>query len=258
MDTLSGAHAIVTGAGRGIGAAIAAELALEGARVTLLGRNRAELEAQAASLPDAAQALVVLADVSDEEAVRFAFARARERHGQVAILVNNAGAGSSAPFAKLERAAWDATLAVNLTGSYLCAREVITEMVGAGYGRIVNVASTAGLVGGPYIAAYSASKHGVIGLTRSLAAEFGRKGITVNAVCPGFTETAMLEHTLERIARTTGRSEEGAMTALLARNPLGRFVRPDEVARTVAWLCRPEAAAINGQAIVIDGGEVAR
>jgi NAD(P)-dependent dehydrogenase (short-subunit alcohol dehydrogenase family) len=258
MDTLSGAHAIVTGAGRGIGAAIAAELALEGARVTLLGRNRAELDAQAATLPDAAQALVVTADVSDEDAVRSAFARARERHGQVAILVNNAGAGSSSPFAKLERAAWDATLAVNLTGSYLCAREVITEMVGAGFGRIVNVASTAGLVGGPYIAAYSASKHGVIGLTRSLAAEFGRKGITVNAVCPGFTETAMLERTLERIARTTGRSEEGAMTALLARNPLGRFVRPDEVARTVAWLCRPDAGAVNGQAIVIDGGEVAR
>jgi NAD(P)-dependent dehydrogenase (short-subunit alcohol dehydrogenase family) len=255
---LGGVHALVTGAGRGIGAAIATTLALEGARVTLLGRNGAELEAHAATLPAAADAQVVLADVSDEDAVRGAFARARERHGQVTILINNAGISGSAPFAKLERATWDATIAVNLTGSYLCAREVITEMVGAGYGRIVNVASTAGLVGGPYIAAYNAAKHGVIGLTRSLAAEFGRKGITVNAVCPGFTETAMLERTLERIARTTGRTEDGAMTALLARNPLGRFVRPEEVAGVVAWLCRADAGAVNGQAIVIDGGEVAR
>jgi NAD(P)-dependent dehydrogenase (short-subunit alcohol dehydrogenase family) len=256
--SLDGAHALVTGAGRGIGAAIVSALAADGARVTLLGRSRDELATHAASLPAAARALVVLADVTDEDALRAAFALSRAQHGPVAILVNNAGASGSAPFAQLDRATWDATIAVNLTATYSCTREVVGEMVAAGRGRIVNVASTAGLVGGPYIAAYNAAKHGVIGLTRSLAAEFGRKGITVNAVCPGFTETSMLERTLGRIARTTGRTEGGAATALLARNPLGRFVRPEEVARVVTWLCRADSAAVNGQAIVIDGGEVAR
>jgi NAD(P)-dependent dehydrogenase (short-subunit alcohol dehydrogenase family) len=257
-SSLDGAHALVTGAGRGIGAAIVSALAAGGARVTLLGRSREQLATHAATLPPGARALVVTADVTDDAALHAAFARARAQHGPIAILVNNAGASGSAPFAKLDRATWDASIAVNLTATYACSREVIAEMVDAGYGRIVNVASTAGLVGGPYIAAYNAAKHGVIGLTRSLAAEFGRKGITVNAVCPGFTETSMLERTLERIARTTGRTEDGAATALLARNPLGRFVRPVEVAQVVAWLCRPDSAAVNGQAIVIDGGEVAR
>ncbi|MDB5092591.1 MAG: 3-hydroxyacyl-CoA dehydrogenase [Candidatus Eremiobacteraeota bacterium] len=255
---LNGAHALVTGAGRGIGAAIVTALAESGARLTLLGRNRAELDTHAATLGPSAEAFVVTADVTDEDAVTAAFAAARARHGEITILVNNAGAGTSMPFAKLDRATWDAAIAVNLTATYLCCRAVVEPMIAARYGRIVNVASTAGLVGGPYIAAYTAAKHGAIGLTRSLAAELGSKGITVNAVCPGFTETAMLDDTLARIAKTTGRSEAEAAKALLARNPLGRFVRPDEVAGAVAWLCRPDSAAINGQAIVVDGGEVAR
>jgi NAD(P)-dependent dehydrogenase (short-subunit alcohol dehydrogenase family) len=256
MSALLGRHAIVTGGGRGIGAAIATALAAEGVRVTLLGRDRAVLEGHAATLPPSAAAHVVVADVSDEAAVAAAFADARTRLGEVEILVNNAGIALSRPFAKLDAATWQSVIGINLTGTYLCTHEVVPAMIAAGRGRIVNIASTAGLVGGKYIAAYCAAKHGVIGLTRALATELAAKGITVNAVCPGFTETAMLERAVSSIASNTGRTEDTAAAALLAHNPLGRFVRPDEVAAAVVWLCRPEADAITAQTIVIDGGEV--
>ncbi|HEV3085583.1 MAG TPA: SDR family NAD(P)-dependent oxidoreductase [Candidatus Elarobacter sp.] len=257
-EALTGKHALLTGGGRGIGAAIATALAAEGARLTLLGRDRDVLEVHAVTLPASARVHAVACDVTDAGAVSAAFASARATHGEVEILVNNAGASAATPFVALDRATWDAIIAVNLTATYTCTREVVPAMVAAGSGRIVNVASTAGLVGGAYIAAYSAAKHGVVGLTRSLAVELAKKGITVNAVCPGFTETAMLDRSLERISRTTGRTHDEAAGALLGRNPLGRFVRPDEVASAVVWLCLPESSAITGQAIAIDGGEVQR
>ncbi|MDB5071762.1 MAG: 3-hydroxyacyl-CoA dehydrogenase [Candidatus Eremiobacteraeota bacterium] len=256
MSGISGKHALVTGGARGIGAAIATALGSHGARLTLLGRDRAVLERHAATLAQSAEPHVVTADVSDADAVSAAFGDARARHGEIEILVNNAGIGVSRPFAKIDPATWASVIGVNLTGTYNCTREVVPAMLAARYGRIVNIASTAGLVGGKYIAAYTASKHGVVGLTRALAAELASKGITVNAVCPGFTESEMLDRTLSSIVATTGRTSEEAASAILARNPLGRFVRPDEVADVVAWLCRYEAAAITGQAIVIDGGEV--
>lgn len=255
---LAGAHALVTGGGRGIGAAIATALAAEGARVTLLGRERAVLEAHAATLPAAAHAHVAVADVTDAAAVAQAFAGARLRHGEVTLLVNNAGAALSRPFTATDEDAWQQMIAVNLTGTYLCTRAAVPAMIAARSGRIVNVASTAGLTGGAYIAAYTAAKHGVVGLTRALAVELASKGITVNAVCPGFTQTEMLDRTLATIVAATGRTPDGAVEALLAHNPLGRFVRPEEVASTVAWLCGPASGAITGQAIVIDGGEVMR
>jgi NAD(P)-dependent dehydrogenase (short-subunit alcohol dehydrogenase family) len=256
MSTLAGRHALVTGGGRGIGAAIAVALAAEGARLTLLGRDRAVLERHAATLPESSATRVVVADVADEAAVAAAFAAARGRHGEVEILVNNAGIALSRPFSQLDAATWASVIGVNLTGTYLCTREAVPAMIAAGSGRIVNIASTAGLVGGKYIAAYCAAKHGVIGLTRALATELAAKGITVNAVCPGFTETAMLERAVSSIVANTGRTDDAAAAALLAHNPLGRFVRPDEVAAAVVWLCRPEADAITAQTIVIDGGEV--
>ena len=250
--SLEGRHALVTGAGRGIGAATARALAAEGARLTLLGRSREPLERLAAELG----AAVVQADVTDESSLARAFAEAGANGGALDILVNNAGTAVTAPFGKTDRALWDSMLAVNLTSVFTCCRLALPGMVERGWGRIVTVASTAGLRGYAYCAAYAAAKHGVIGLTRTLALETARSGVTVNAVCPGFTETDMTEASLDRIRAKTGRSREEALAELTKTNPQGRLVRPDEVADAVAWLCRPASASVTGQAVAVAGGEV--
>lgn len=252
---LGGRHALVTGGGTGIGAAIAAELARLGATLTLIGRRAAPLEASCAALRGRGHG-IALADVTDHAAVVAAFEAAAAARGPIAILVNNAGAATSTPFVKTTPELWHEMLAVNLTGTYHCTHAVLASMQAAGWGRIVNVASTAGLVGYAYVTAYCAAKHGVIGLTRALALEVAKQGITVNAVCPGYTETPLIDAALDNIVAKTGRSSEEAKATLAARNPQGRLVQPDDVAHTVAWLCAPGAEAIHGQAIAVAGGEV--
>jgi len=248
-----GRHAIVTGAARGIGAAIAQALAREGASLTLLGRRRDPLRALAESLPGTHG--VAVADVADAQQVAQAFAQAREARGPVAILVNNAGAAESAPFTKTSVELWQRMLAVNLTGTFACTQAALPDMLAAKWGRIVNVASTAGLTGYAYVSAYVAAKHGVVGLTRSLALEVAKKGITVNAVCPGYTETDILRESIANVVAKTGRSEDEARAEFAKSNPQGRIVQPEEVADTVRWLCSDGAAAISGQAISVSGGE---
>jgi NAD(P)-dependent dehydrogenase (short-subunit alcohol dehydrogenase family) len=256
MAVLADRHAVVTGGGRGIGAAVAAALAAEGATVSVLGRDAAQLAAQVESLGGEARAQSVAVDVTDEGSVKSAFAAVRARFGRVDILVNNAGQAGSAPLAKTELALWQRMLAVNLTGVFLCTREALPEMTARGAGRVVNVASTAGLAGYAYVAAYCAAKHGVVGLTRAAALECAKTGVTVNAVCPGYTETDIVGAAVANIVAKTGKSEAEARAALVARNPQGRMVQPEEVAAAVLWLCLPASSSVTGQAIAVAGGEV--
>jgi NAD(P)-dependent dehydrogenase (short-subunit alcohol dehydrogenase family) len=251
--SLAGRHALVTGGGRGIGAAIATVLGTAGAKVTLLGRNQARLQDTAATLP---MARAIRCDVTDEAAVGAAFAEARQTFGPVTILVNNAGAAESAPLARTSLDLFRRMLEVNLVGTFLCSRAALPDMLETGCGRIVNVASVAGLKGAAYVSAYCAAKHGVIGLTRALALETARKGITVNAVCPSYTDTDMARSAIATIVEKTGRSAEQAEAELVGKNPQARLIRPEEVAATVLWLCAPETEAITGQAIALAGGEV--
>jgi NAD(P)-dependent dehydrogenase (short-subunit alcohol dehydrogenase family) len=251
---LAGRHALVTGAGRGIGAAIAARLAGEGAKVTLLSRTRSQLETIAAQLGPAAQC--VCADVADSQSVAGAFEQAARSFGAVDILINNAGQAQSGVLHRAPEALWHTMLAVNLTGTYHCIRAALPAMLERKFGRIVNVASTAGIRGYPYVAAYCASKHGVIGLTRALAIEVAERHVTVNAVCPGYTDTGMVADAVANIQKLTGRSAEQALAALTKTNPQGRLIQPEEVANAVAWLCLPGSDSINGQSIAIAGGEV--
>ncbi|MFO1282470.1 MAG: SDR family NAD(P)-dependent oxidoreductase [Burkholderiales bacterium] len=254
---LAGVHAVVTGGGRGIGLAIARRLAADGARLTLLGRDQTRLDEAARSMPASAGCVALACDVADAASIARAFATLAGRGRGLAILVNNAGVATSARLAATDDALLDQTLAANLAGTIRCARAALPMLLEASHGRIVNVASTAGLVGYPYVSAYCAAKHGVVGFTRALALELAATRVTVNAVCPGYTDTDVVRDAVANIVARTGRSETDARAALVTRNPQRRLVAPDEVARTVAWLCHPDSQAVNGQAVAIDGGEVA-
>ena len=250
MNGFADQHAVVTGGGSGIGAAIATAMTGAGARVTLMGRNTGKLKDKAAELGADFQ----VADVTDRDSVATAFATAAKQNGTVTILVNNAGFAEAAPLGKMDDALWDSLIAVNLTGVYNCTKAVINAMAELGSGRIVNIASTAGLKGYAYVSAYCAAKHGVIGLTRALALEYATRGITVNAVCPGYTNTEIIEQAIDKIVAATGRSREEALAELLKVNPQQRLIEPEEVAATVMWVCQQES--ITGQSIAVAGGEI--
>jgi NAD(P)-dependent dehydrogenase (short-subunit alcohol dehydrogenase family) len=257
-DYLSGRHAVVTGGGRGIGAAIAEELARLGAALTLMGRERQRLEetAEGVRRRHGVSVGAVQCDVSEERSVVRAFGAARRALGPVAVLINNAGQAESAPFVQMSRELWDRLLAVNLTGTYLCTAQVLPAMIEARDGRIISIASTAGLKGYGRVAAYCASKHGVIGLTRAIAVETAKLGVTVNAVCPGYTDTEMTAAAVDQIVASTGKTPEEAKRMITGINPRGTLIRPEEVASAVGWLCAPEASGVTGQALVVAGGEV--
>jgi 2-hydroxycyclohexanecarboxyl-CoA dehydrogenase len=254
---LAGRHALVTGAGRGIGVSIARRLARAGAKLTLVGRTEAPLQALAAELrAGGTEVVCATADISRREAVDAAFATARAGLGRIDILVNNAGQAASAPITKRDDQAWNDMLGVNLSGTYYCVQAALPEMIKNNFGRIVNVASTAGLTGYPYVAAYCAAKHGVVGLTRAVAREVATRNITVNAVCPGYTDTDIVQSAARKIAAVTGRTQADAVQAMTKTNPQGRLVQPEEVAHTVAWLCLPGTESVTGQSIVVAGGEL--
>jgi 3-hydroxybutyrate dehydrogenase len=253
MTTLNGRHALVTGGGRGIGRAIAASLVKAGATVTIVGRNPATLE-QAIMQGDAHAAAV--ADVSDLQRVQAAVQESVLRYGPVDLMIANAGSAASAPFMKSGPEVFRQMLDVNLLGVTNVAQAVMGPMTERGFGRIVAVASTAGLKGYPYVSAYCAAKHAVVGFVRALALETARTGVTVNAVCPGFTDTDLVAESLATIMAKTGRTREDALGELVKHNPQGRLIDPSEVAAAVLWLCSEEARSVTGQAIVVAGGEV--
>jgi 3-hydroxybutyrate dehydrogenase len=251
--------ALVTGGGRGIGRAIALAFASEGAQVTVAARSFEQVQQVAREIADrfSTKALPVVCDVSDAASVERLFKDVYESCGRGPdILVNNAGIAESAPLTKTGDELWQRHLAINLSGSFYCMRAALPQMIERGWGRIVNIASIAGKTGAPYIAAYSASKHGVLGLTRSAALEVAAKGITVNAICPGYVDTEMTTRGIENITKKTGLSADQAMESIRKMSPQNRIIEPEEVAALALLLASEEGRGINGQAINVDGGTV--
>lgn len=258
VGALTGRTAVVTGGGRGIGRAVASRLAEEGASVVVTARSRDEIETVAQELRDAGgQVAAVPCDVTREAAVRELGEKARESFGRVNVVVNNAGVSGSAPLARVSLEDWQRHLDVNATGAFLCTRTFLPDMLESGWGRIVNVASVSGLAGGKYITAYTASKHAVVGFTRSLALEVAGEGVTVNAVCPSFVDTRMTETSVDRIVEKTGRSREEALHSLEASSPQNRLIQPAEVAHAVEFLCHDASRGVNGETLAVDGGKLA-
>jgi NAD(P)-dependent dehydrogenase (short-subunit alcohol dehydrogenase family) len=252
METkaLEGRHALVTGGGTGIGAAAAAHLHAAGARLSLLGRRMEPLLAVAEETNGAA----IGCDVTDPEEIRRTFDEARVRNGPIEILIVNAGIAESAPFHKMTRESWDRIIAVNLTAAFACAQAALGDLMASDNGRLVFVASVASLRGVPYAAHYAASKHGLLGLMRSLAAEYAKTDLTVNAVCPGYVDTPMTDQSVARVSQITGRSEDQSRDIITNMNASGRLVDPEAIGNVIAMLCLPLSRDINGAAITIDGG----
>ncbi|MEP7129726.1 MAG: SDR family oxidoreductase [Sphingomicrobium sp.] len=249
-DRLDGRHALITGGGTGIGAAAATHLHAAGAKVSLLGRRMEPLLAAAGDVGGAA----IGCDVTDREQIRNAFDEARARNGPIELLIVNAGIAESAPFHKMTRESWDRIIAVNLTAAFDCAQAALPDLMASDSGRIVFVASVASLRGVPYAAHYAASKHGLLGLMRSLAAEYAKTNLTVNAVCPGYVDTPMTDQSVARVSQITGRSEDQSRDIITNMNASGRLVDPRAIGNIIATLCLPLSRDINGAAVTIDGG----
>lgn len=247
---LAGRHALITGGGTGIGAAAAEHLSAAGAKLSVLGRRIEPLQAVADSYGGA----VIQCDVTDPERIRAAFDEARATNGAIDLLIVNAGIAGSAPFHKMTRESWDGIIGTNLTAAFDCTRAAIGDLLKSDSGRLVFVASVASLRGVPYAAHYAASKHGLLGLMRSLAAEYAKTSLTVNAVCPGYVDTPMTDQSVARVSQITGRSEGDARSAITNMNASGRLVDPQAIANIIAMLCLPLSRDINGAAITIDGG----
>ncbi len=257
MPGLAGRAALVTGGGRGIGRAIALDLAAAGASVVIAARTRVEIDAVAReALKAGVKAVALQADVADPASVRALFRDARAALGDLDILVNGAGVAPTAPLVKTTDAQWRQAIEVNLSGAFYCLREALPSMTARGWGRVVNIASIAGKTGTPYIAAYTASKHGLLGLTKVAALEVAAHGVTVNAVCPGYVDTPMTDESVRRIAEKTGVSAADVRRRLEESSPQKRLYTAAEVSALVLFLCGEGAAGINGQALSVDGGTV--